>query len=425
MKRKLTDNIGLKILAVVFAVALWIISVGVNNPVEKKHFYNVPVTLLNTNSITGQGKTYKVLDDSDKVRVTVRAPKSDLSSIDVSDITLTADVSKLSYTNTVQIDYTVDKYVEKKIENIELSAEIVQLEIENLAREQFNIEVLTNGKPADGYIAGKAAMDNNAMTVSGPESVIKQISRAVAEISLDGATNDIEMTLDIKLLNEDGKEIVNSDIDKNISTVQVQVPVLKTKEVAVNYHVTGEPKEGYGLTGEIESNCSTVMITGKNSVLKDISAIEVEDDSLDVTDATNTVTATVALKKYLPTDVSLVEDTYAQVSIVVEPLRSKDIEIPLESIQFSNMPEGFSAEVEIDEDDPQGVVAGIRGLQRDLETVVVDSIVPTVDMSQFMEGEDMRITGLYSADLSFLLPDNVELEDEVTVYIRIKRLSTD
>ena len=46
-KYKFTDNLGLKIIAVIFAAFLWLIVVNLDNPVSTQTFSEVPVTIIN------------------------------------------------------------------------------------------------------------------------------------------------------------------------------------------------------------------------------------------------------------------------------------------------------------------------------------------------------------------------------------------
>ena len=90
---KIFNNIGLKILAVMFSALLWLISVNINDPVDTEVYRNIPVEMENTSLLTDEGMTYEVLDDTDRVTVTVRANWSVLENINASDVTATADFS--------------------------------------------------------------------------------------------------------------------------------------------------------------------------------------------------------------------------------------------------------------------------------------------------------------------------------------------
>ena len=51
MKDKFTKNLNLKIIAVLFAAGLWMISININDPYQSKD-YSVVVQLLNMNVMT-------------------------------------------------------------------------------------------------------------------------------------------------------------------------------------------------------------------------------------------------------------------------------------------------------------------------------------------------------------------------------------
>ena len=96
MKSKLMHNLGLKIMAVLISVVLWMLAVDINDPVINKYINNVQVQLTNTRALTGQGKTYRIVDNSDTIRVSVRAPKSAISAIDAQSVTAKADLSEIT-----------------------------------------------------------------------------------------------------------------------------------------------------------------------------------------------------------------------------------------------------------------------------------------------------------------------------------------
>ena len=59
-KYKFTDNLGLKIIAVIFAAFLWLIVVNLDNPVSTQTFSEVPVTIINEDIILSAGERDKL-----------------------------------------------------------------------------------------------------------------------------------------------------------------------------------------------------------------------------------------------------------------------------------------------------------------------------------------------------------------------------
>ena len=81
MKKSLTNNIGLKLLAFIFAFMLWLLVVNIDDPVGSKTFENIPVTIEHSEVVTQDQRSYQVLDGTDTVSVSVSATRSVLEKI--------------------------------------------------------------------------------------------------------------------------------------------------------------------------------------------------------------------------------------------------------------------------------------------------------------------------------------------------------
>ena len=76
MKERLIRNLDLKILAIVFAVILWLIVVNIDDPVKSDTFSGIEVQILNAEELEKQGLCYEVLDGTDIVNVKITARRS-------------------------------------------------------------------------------------------------------------------------------------------------------------------------------------------------------------------------------------------------------------------------------------------------------------------------------------------------------------
>ena len=128
--RRLTRNLGLKIVSFLLAVTLWLLVVNIDDPVVRWTYLDVPVTIKNAEVITNQGMIYEVLDDTDIIpRVTIYAPRSVGENISKSDIVATADMNTLNSLNTLQVEFSVPK-VGNQIGDIRGSTDSVRVSIE-------------------------------------------------------------------------------------------------------------------------------------------------------------------------------------------------------------------------------------------------------------------------------------------------------
>ena len=246
--RLVTNNFGLKILAVIASCGLWVVVDNINDPLDSETFYNVPVDIINADLVTNEGKVYDVLDGTDVVNVTVRGKKSLLSYVAKEDIRAVADMSELTFMNTIGIKVSSTR--SNSDLDFKTNIDSVKLSIENMRGDQKPINITIAGEPAEGYVIGEAKPSQNVVRITGPESLMEQIDHVEAVISVNGYSSDINTSAELKLYNAENKEIRNSAIKMNITTVNVAVTILATKIVPLSFVVPDEPAPGYVLSGE-------------------------------------------------------------------------------------------------------------------------------------------------------------------------------
>ena len=125
MKKKLTNNLGMRILAVVIAILIWIIVVNVSDPIIESTYSGIPVEIINADTITKQNKNYDILNDTDSISVTLSAKRSISDLLGRDNIKATADLANLDMEKgTVRIKLETNKYNDK-IESIKAKNDIL------------------------------------------------------------------------------------------------------------------------------------------------------------------------------------------------------------------------------------------------------------------------------------------------------------
>lgn len=420
MKNKLTNNIGLKIASIFFAVILWLVVTTVNNPIVPQPFYDIPVTLLNTELITDSGRVYDVLDGTDIIgRVTVRAPHSVVSELRAEDIVATADVSELSSLDTISIKLTTNVYA-NDITSITGSIDTVKLKIENKRSKALSLKAGTSGQVEDGYIVGEVTTDQNLVRISGPQSVIDQVAKASVNVDVTGMTSDIVTNADIVLYDADDNQIDTKNITQNIDSVGVKVNILQKVEVPVRFNVSGKAASGYKETGEIDGNGDTVELAGKPNAVRNLSVIEIPAEVLDITDHTEDYVANVDIRQFIPDNVILVnsENAIKTVTVHIEPEVSKRLEIREERVRVTNIPDGYNATISGLE---ESFVIEVIGLSEDVAGIQANSINGVIDIDKWMQQQGMEQpeTGYYTVNVDFGLPETVTLLEPVRVTLHV------
>jgi YbbR domain-containing protein len=385
---------------------------SITDPVERKVFNNIPVEIINTELITNEGKVYEVLDGTDTVNVTAIGKSSVFDYVSRDDLKAVADLSELTFMNTVGIR------VSSARNNSELefrtNIDNVKLAIEKMDRDQKVINVSTSGEPASGYVVGGITPSQNVVRYSGPESLINQIDHIDAVININGYSSDINTTADLKIYDADNNEIKNSSIKLNITTVDVAVSILATKIVPLSFVVPDEPASGYVVNGEMLSVPETVVIAGRSGVLDGVSRIVVSDPALSVEDLTESKTAIVNIRKYLPTGVQFADSSFngnVSVTIGIEPLVTKELKVPSRNFAAGNTPENLNVTLK-EAKEQETYTIRISGTSAAVEAVQEESVIGVVDMDSLLQKLELTewSAGVYQGDLTFNLPDTVTLE---------------
>ena len=141
-KYKFTDNLGLKIIAVIFAAFLWLIVVNLDNPVSTQTFSEVPVTIINEDIILSAGDTYQVLGE-EKVSVVVSATRQVRQKLTKEDIVATADIKEMdTSTGLVPIKISIPNYA-GKYESAEAAPRNLQIQREKSGKKVLSLTVST------------------------------------------------------------------------------------------------------------------------------------------------------------------------------------------------------------------------------------------------------------------------------------------
>lgn len=423
MKNKITANMGLKLASLIFAILLWMVVNNLDDPTIPQTYYNIPVKLLNVEMITDSGQVYEFMEGTDEIeRVTIRAPRSVISGLNENNIIATADVSELSSLDTITIKLTTNLY-NNDIESIKGSIDTVKLNIENKKTKTLALKATVSGGVDEGYLVGEITPDQNLVRISGPETVIDQIAKAAVDVDVTGFTSDIGTSVEIKLYDSENRQIHDSRISQNIKTVGVKVNIYQTAEVPVYYDYGGTPMAGYRASGEIAASAETVTIAGKQSVLRNVTAIQIPAESLDITGVSENLVTEIDLRNYLPDNIFLANasDAKVEVTVFIQPEVSKKLGIEPEKVEVINVPEGYRATIgELEETTEIEVI----GLSSDVSGLRESDLKGTVDIAKWMEAESMTepIEGYYQVEVDFGLPENVTVLEPVMVVMHLSEI---
>lgn len=182
--------------------------------------------------------------------------------------------------------------------------------------------------------------DPNMLSVSGPQSLVTSVARAVAKLDMSTLSLDRRSdrtALNVELQDAAGKVIVSDKLEITNQTVITDSVIVDTEVVpavmvplAIESLVTGEPAEGYELVN-IFVEQDALRVAAKEELLGVIEFITT-DAPMDITGATGNVDGYVKLKRLtgienaLPTEIAVTaeimekttERTLRNIGITVE-----------------------------------------------------------------------------------------------------------
>lgn len=411
MKNRILDNWILKLASVVIAVALWIVALVINDPADSRRMTNVPVTFINTEVITENGKVFEVLDGTDTIRsITINATRSVIDDLEDKDIRVEADFSKMKLDNTVEIKFYSDRHNDSI--TFRPSSSELKLSVENKIERYYSLEVELIGEPKDGYIIGNSKLDKNRISVSGAASRVKNVDRAIAVVDITDTSGDIFTYADIVLLDDNGDEISREHLDVNMKTVGTTVEILKTKTVPVIYESEGLAAEGYVTTGEVTGEVSELMIAGKENLVSAITEIKVAGEELYFEDAEEDVVVEVDLDDYLPDGIIRADkqgNGRTNVTVQIAPIIDKEYTIETGRIRIENIPEGYSVKPVLASAE---VVVTVRGSKHLIDGLSAADLTGTFDVAAWMQERGMSRLGreeVYKVDPAYELGEGLEV----------------
>lgn len=425
MKKKITNNWDLKLLALLFSVILWLIVVNIDDPVKSVMFSGIDVKILNGDELEKQGQVYEILEDTGVVNVTVKGRRSVVEDISKENIKAVADMRDLTSMSTISIIVSTNKYA-NEIDDIRCDIPNVKLNIEPLKKIQKTISVEVVGTPENGYILGALSTNMNQVYLDGPESVINEVASVRAQLQVDNAVSNVSSSIPIKLYDAQGKVINDERIVMNFSVINVNQEILFTKYVPLRFDVTGTPPEGYAATGDIECDVNDIRIAGRKSVLDNIEAITVPGTVLNITGLTNDLETNVNLKEYLPGNVSLADADFngmANIVVAIEREIFAEFAFSKEDIMVVNLPTGYSADVLTDGNyvTSADTVMKVYGLADIINEINTNNVRVVLDFNAYMRehGITEPEPGIYYLTPDFGFPEGAYVRDNFKVQIRI------
>ena len=268
------------------------------------------------------------------------------------------------------------KAIDPRINVLSFEPEFVSIELDPLVEKAVPVRVVRGNVPP-GLELGDTSVTPAEVSVSGPESIVRQVVAVRADVLIQ--TTGIDVDQDVTLVPIDGSGNALSPVDVAPSSARIVIPVFsdrETRSLPVNPIVTGEPAAGFEIA----------------SVTVDPPIVLVEGDADQLAELVSVVTAvipmigvssdrTVEVGLALPTGVLAVGNDRISVSITLRPVTATRTFSA--GVRLIGAGRGLSYAVETDR-----ILVTIGGSVADLDRLSGSALVVDLDVTGLQPGTE-------------------------------------
>lgn len=393
-----TNNLVLKISSLAIAFFVWIIVINISNPIVTRS-QMVPLEVVNSDIIADAGKTYS-LTSANTVTVSYEVRTRDEGKISASDFKVSVDLGDMyDITGAIPISVEVVNNKDLIMGAVITKPSIVRVSIEDLQRKEFTLTTKIKGTPSDGYSVGEIRLERTGVAVTGPVSVIGQISQVGVEIDVTGLDSNDSGNAKLQYFDANGNAFIISDsrVSKSFDNVDYDIVMLNGRTLALNFDVGGKAAEGYVFTGA-ESSTKSIQVRGMPEVLDTLDSVTIPATALSVEGATGDITTTVDIKDFLPENVEAIGATKITVTLKVEALDHKTLTLTISDLEVKGARPGVTTNIV-----PERIMVVVSGLTANLESITGADLQATLDIGNMVSGGN-------TGSLTFNLPEGLNVD---------------
>lgn len=383
MKQKFSNLLKSKtffiIISIVIAIASWIAVLNYTNPIITRTL-DVPITFENENAPAALDLKDMTVTYPKTASVTVSGRKETLNNINVSEISVKCDMQAISDAGETVI--TVERPVCDRI-GVSVSdyyPKTITFNYDKTLTKYIDVRVVYDDKLLkDNYEYVSVTPSLSSIPVSGMKSLIDtcdhvrvDLSDSIEENTLDSNINAAYL---VKYISSSGENITHNFPEEKI-TVEIQVG----KRVNLDYVTKGDPASGYYFDG-FEISDDHVIIQGNPDVLRNINTINF--GALNIEGATGSVSKTYQLSDYLPAGVTVAGDQTVTLTASISTMVTKSFMVNQQVLSKPGL-----NDVDYDyEISPASFYISIKGRKEDMDSFMIASAVPTLDLENKSVGE--------------------------------------
>lgn len=376
MWSKIRDSRGFyALMAVLVAIICWLYVDLAQQPAVRVSINNIPVSFTDTRNL--EANDLLILDEQPTINIVVEGPRSVITKLSRSNITITASAANIDDAGTYSLQCEIDlpsSIISTSTQTVRVasrSASAVDVTVVQMVAKTVPIRAEFTGTVAENrvYDEDSFVLQQRDLEIRGEESVVNAVSYAKVVLSETNLTDTWNGWLDVVLCDQEGQVLQPDNLTMETSSISAAFYVECTKQIPLTVSLTS----GGGATAENAKytvSPSTITVSGQEVVLDGL-----EEINLGEIDLSQVVTSgEYQYEIELPSGVSSMDNvTTATVQVSISGLEIN--RIVTSNIQLINAPEGHSYHYD-------SLEVRVRGKAEDFDMLMNNDIQVTLDLSE-------------------------------------------
>jgi len=362
-KRSRLFDIFALIGSVMIAFVMWLYVMSAESPSYEQIFTSIPITILEEGAELSVYYGYGSVVD-----VTVVGRRGDVDKLTSDDIRAVVDIGDITEAgrHTLPVKVTLPQ----GISVAEQSVNTIAVHLDNRSTATVPVTAkITSYQLAEGHEIGEGdiGLSLTEITVQGPETTLRNIASAQAELQLGQVSGSVVIVSGLTLIDHDGAPVTSSYVKMNATTVTATVPVYMYKTLPLEIGCK------YGYLNDDNSVISisppAIRVKGEVGVVDEMTKV-----TLTSIDEKKLTSDSLKVSITLPQDVVNV-DGIEEATVTVKHIGTETAEIVVDNITVNN-PNNLNYELTAD-----SINVTLRGDEMSLLYITPKDIRAVVDLS--------------------------------------------
>lgn len=332
---------------------------------------------------------------SQKVKVTVSAPRDSWKAITSETLSATVDLAKQG-----EGTYDLPISVTSRLSNVKIlrsSPSRAFVSVEPVIKKTVPVSVRFSGKAGDDLVPDRPKITPEKVEISGPKSVVADLTQAIAIVTLSGETKPLALKVPLKAEAVNGDEIAGvtfspPEVDLSVALVKAG----KIKTVGIKPVISGQPATGFWVKS-VTATPAVVAVTGSAEQLNALT--EIATSAYSITGLTTDSEQQVTLS--LPSGITSAEGL-TKVTIKITLAKTETTK----SITPELVYVGLAEALKVTTLSPTSISVIIAGNSDTITALSASSVKINLDLSAY------KSAGSYSLKIKnsdFILPEGITL----------------